>query len=287
MASVNFQKCKGGASAKAIIRHCDSEKRKKASHSNESIDTTKTDKNVTTTFTFTKKDGTTITKQLNYQETCARYDRRIQAIDEGGNKNKRKDRVTCFALCVPVPEGIKPEDIKNFYIGVSRILTEKYGIRNFVNSYIHFDEIHDYKDAETGQERTSRVHAHYFYIPERNGQLDGKWFSSRANMVDVNKKIDDFCREHFRIRFMDGTKKKSRKSVETLKNESKQQEYELAYQQGFSEAIRTTFKDFEEFFEEYGYSRDSEFRENYRNYFNEELPVGRSDPERETNNPEF
>ena len=160
-------------------------------------------------------------------------------------------------------------------------------IRNFVNSYIHFDEIHDYKDAETGQERTSRVHAHYFYIPERNGQLDGKWFSSRANMVDVNKKIDDFCREHFRIRFMDGTKKKSRKSVETLKNESKQQEYELAYQQGFSEAIRTTFKDFEEFFEEYGYSRDSEFRENYRNYFNEELPVGRSDPERETNNPEF
>ena len=72
MASVNFQKCKGGASAKAIIRHCDSEKRKNASHSNESIDTTKTDKNVTTTFTFTKKDGTTITKQLNYQETCAR-----------------------------------------------------------------------------------------------------------------------------------------------------------------------------------------------------------------------
>ena len=264
MASVNFQKCKGGASAKAIIRHCDSEKRKNASHSNESIDTTKTDKNITYTFNFTKKDGTKYSKQLNYEETCQRYDKRIRAIDEGGNTNKRKDRVTCFALCVPAPEGIKPEDITLFYNGVNHILREKYGAKNFVNSYIHFDEVHDYKDAETGQERTSRVHGHFFFIPERNGQLDGKWFSSRSNMVEVNKKIDDFCRERFGIRFMDGSKKKSRKSVEALKNESKQQEYELAYQQGFSEAIRTTFKDFEEFFEEYGYSRDSEFRENYR-----------------------
>lgn len=281
MASVNFQKCKGGASAKAIIRHCDSEKRKNASHSNESIDTTKTDKNVTTTFTFTKKDGSKITKQLNYQETCTRYDRRIQEIDEGGNKNKRKDRVTCFALCVPAPEGIKTEDIMKFYIGVSRILTEKYGIRNLVNSYIHFDEIHDYKDAETGQERTSRVHAHYFFIPERNGQLDGKWFSSRANMVDVNKKIDDFCREHFRIRFMDGTKKKSRKSVETLKNESNKIEYD----RGFSHGVQTTYQHFEEFFEEYGYTNIPKFREDYQDFFNEELPVGRTDPGRETKNP--
>ena len=287
MASVNFQKCKGGASTKAIIRHCDSEKRKNASHANESIDTTKTEMNLTFNFSFTKKDGTKYSKQLNYEETCKRYDKRIQAIDEGGNRNKRKDRVTCFALCVPAPESIKSEDIKLFYSGVTHILREKYGAKNFVNSYIHFDEVHDYKDAETGQNRTSRVHGHFFFIPEREGQLDGKWFSSRSNMVEVNKKIDDFCRERFGIRFMDGSKKKSRKAVETLKNESKQQEYELAYQQGFSDAVRTTYKDFEEFFEEYGYSRDSEFRDNYRNYFDEELPVGRSDPERETNNPEF
>jgi hypothetical protein len=168
-----------------------------------------------------------------------------------------------------------------FYIGVSRILTEKYGIRNLVNSYIHFDEIHDYKDAETGQERTSRVHAHYFFIPERNGQLDGKWFSSRANMVDVNKKIDDFCREHFRIRFMDGTKKKSRKSVETLKNESNKIEYD----RGFSHGVQTTYQHFEEFFEEYGYTNIPKFREDYQDFFNEELPVGRTDPGRETKNP--
>ena len=65
MASVNFQKCKGGASAKAIIRHCDSEKRENASHSNESIDTTKTEKNLTYAFSFTKKDGTKYSKNLN------------------------------------------------------------------------------------------------------------------------------------------------------------------------------------------------------------------------------
>ena len=281
MASVNFQKCKGGSSAKAIIRHCDKEERKIASHANESIDKTRTDNNMTYTFHKTKDDGTTIKKQLNYQETCARYDRRIQAIDEGGNKNKRKDRVTCFALCIPAPEGIKTEDIKKFYIGVSRILNEKYGFKNFVNSYIHLDEIHDYLDAESGQNRTSRVHAHFFFIPERNGQLDGKWFSSRANMVDVNKQIDDYCRHNLGIRFMTGTKKKSRKTVEELKNESAQREYDLGYQQGFSEAVRTTFKDFEEFFEEYGYTEIPKFRADYKDYFNEELPSGRSDPGRE------
>ena len=282
MASVNFQKCKGGASVKAIIRHCDSEKRKNASHSNESIDTTKTEMNLQYTFRFKKDDGTKYTKQLNYEETCKRYDKRIKAIDEGGNKNKRKDRVTCFALCVPAPEGIiKPEDIDKFYGGVNLILNEKYGRKNLVNVYIHFDEIHDYKDAETGQERTSRVHAHYFYIPERNGQLDGKWFSSRANMVEVNKQIDDYCRQHLGIRFMDGSKKKSRKSVETLKNESNKIEYEL----GFSHGVQTTYQHFEEFFEEYGYTNIPKFREDYQDFFNEELPVGRTDPGRETKNP--
>ena len=277
MASVNFQKCKGGSSTKAIIRHCDKEERKIASHSNESIDKTRTDDNWTYTFSKTKEDGTKIKKQLNYQETCTRYDRRIKAIDEGGNKNKRKDRVTCFALCVPVPEGIKPEDIDKFYGGVNHILNEKYGRKNLVNVYIHFDEVHDYKDAETGQERTSRVHGHYFYIPERNGQLDGKWFSSRANMVEVNKKIDDYCRHNFGIRFMDGSKKKSRKTVEELKNESAQREYDL----GFNKGVQTTYQHFEEFFEEYGYTESPKFRADYKDFFNEELPSGRSDPGRE------
>lgn len=276
MASVNFQKCKGGSSAKAIIRHCDSEKRKNTSHSNESIDTTRTEMNCTYNFHFTKKDGTKYSKSLNYEETCQRYDKRIQAIDEGGNRNKRKDRVTCFALCVPAPESIKSEDIKQFFSGVTQILRNKYGAKNFVNSYIHFDEVHDYKDAETGQNRTSRVHGHFFFIPEHEGQLDGKWFSSRSNMVEVNKKIDDFCREHFGIRFMDGTKKKSRKSVETLKNESVQREYEI----GFNHGIQTAFNDFEDFFDKYGYSTNQEFRDNYRDYFSFDLPVGRSDPKK-------
>ena len=80
---------------------------------------------------------------------------------------------------------------------------------------------------------------------------------------------------------MDGTKKKSRKSVETLKNESVQREYEI----GFNHGIETVFRDFEDFFDKYGYSTNQEFRDNYRDYFNFDLPIGRSDPEREINNP--
>ena len=228
MASVNFQKCKGGASTKAIIRHCDKEKRKITSHSNESIDISKTDKNITFPLRFKRPDGTSYEKVLGYEETCARYDKKIKALDENGNTNKRKDRVTCFALCVPAPEGLKEEDFEEFFFQVNEILKHKYGYQNLINSYVHVDEVHGYKDAETGLERTSRAHGHFFYIPEREGQLNGKWFSSRSNMNDVNKQIDLMSKKLFGIRFMDGSQKKSRKSVEKLKNESLAQEINAA-----------------------------------------------------------
>lgn len=226
MASVNFQKCKGGASTKAIIRHCDKEKRKITSHSNESIDISKTDKNITFPLRFKRPDGTSYEKVLGYEETCARYDKKIKALDENGNTNKRKDRVTCFALCVPAPEGLKEEDYEKFFSHVNDILKNKYGYKNLVNAYVHVDEVHAYKDAETGLERTSRAHGHFFYIPEREGQLNGKWFSSRSNINDVNKQIDLMSKELFGIRFMDGSQKKSRKSVEHLKSESLVKELE-------------------------------------------------------------
>lgn len=241
MASVNFQKCKGGAAAKAILRHCDKEKRLEASHSNESIDKTKTDKNLSYIFSCVKKDGTKFTKQLNYEETCRRYDERIREIDANGNTNQRKDRVTCFALCIPTPENLQEDDTRKFFISVGNILKKKYGTHNLINCYVHFDEIHTYKDAETGIERTSRAHAHFLFVPEKDGQLNGKWFSSRANMTEINKSIDTMCRESFGIRFMDGSKKKSRKTVERLKNESEEierTEIEKAELIGFKEGYK-------------------------------------------------
>lgn len=215
MASVDFHKCKGATSAKGVIRHCDTEKRKKNNHANQHIDKSLTDSNFSTLF---KIHGES--REISYEETCERYDRRIKYLDSHGNKNKRSDRVTCFSLCIPTPDNLKQEQVKAFFAEVSRITREKYGDINFINAYIHLDEQHGYKDAETGLERTSRPHGHFLFVPELEGQLNGKWFSSRANMKDLNRRIDEMAREKFGVRFMDGSQKKSRKSVEQLKNES-------------------------------------------------------------------
>ena len=66
----------------------------------------------------------------------------------------------------------------------------------------------------------SRSHLQCYVVPEHNGKLNGKWFSSRANMVKLNNSIHRMAQEQFGVMFMDGSKRKSRKTVEQLKNES-------------------------------------------------------------------
>ena len=60
---------------------------------------------------------------------------------------------------------------------------------------------------------------HMYIVPERDGILNGKWFSSKANMLQVNNSIDDMCMREFGKPFMTGSKKKG-KSVEDLKRRS-------------------------------------------------------------------
>lgn len=86
--------------------------------------------------------------------------------------------------------------------------------------YIHRDEKHAYKNAETGQDCESRTHGHFYVIPEHNGKLNGKWFSSRANIDKLNNAIQDMTQSDYGLKFMNGTKRKSKKTVEQLKNES-------------------------------------------------------------------
>lgn len=85
---------------------------------------------------------------------------------------------------------------------------------------MHQDEKHAYIHAETGERCMSRSHLQCYVVPEHNGKLNGKWFSSRANMVKLNNSIHRMAQEQFGVMFMDGSKRKSRKTVEQLKNES-------------------------------------------------------------------
>jgi hypothetical protein len=63
-------------------------------------------------------------------------------------------------------------------------------------------------------------------IPEHDGKLNGKWFSSRANMIQLNNSIHAMTLMKFGLEFMDGSKKGSVKRVEQLKHESEARAYE-------------------------------------------------------------
>lgn len=207
MASVNFEKIRSSAQVKAFIRHCDSEERKKNNHSNQQINKALTDDNL---YMFPDE---------SYLDTCNKFDARINELDSTTNTNKRKDRVVCFGLCVPAPAGLNDEQEVIFYANVANILGNRYGEQNIIAGYVHRDEVHQYVNPDTGKMDTSRSHMHLYIVPEKDGILKGKWFSSKANMVSVNNSIDDMCMREFGVPFMTGSKKKG-KSVEDLKRRS-------------------------------------------------------------------
>lgn len=206
MASVDFEKIKTAIEAKAKFRHCDKEQRTTSEHSNPDINKSVTSKNL----------------QLkgDYKQTCKHYDERIKELDTTTNKNKRSDRVTCMGLCIPAPADLDEDKYTDWFNKVLQVTKRMYGADNLIQAYVHKDEVHDYLNPTTGNLNTSRVHMHLFFIPEHEGQLNGKWFSSRKNMIALNNQIQEMSERAFGVKFMDGSKRKSRKTVEELKNES-------------------------------------------------------------------
>lgn len=206
MASVNFEKFKAAQQVKAMFRHCDEEKRLETNHSNIDINKSATPNNM---------QG-----NLDYDAACKRYDERIAFLDSKPGANRRKDRVTCFGLNVPAPKALKPEDEKAFFMDALEIIKNQYGEDNIIQYYMHQDEKHKYINAETGEQCMSRSHMQCYVVPEHKGKLNGKWFSNKSNMIKLNNAIHKMAQEQFGVMFMDGSKKKSRKTVEQLKSES-------------------------------------------------------------------
>lgn len=206
MASVNFEKFKAAQQVKAMFRHCDEEKRLETNHSNIDINKLATPSNM---------QG-----NLDYDAACKRYDDRIAYLDSQPGANRRKDRVTCFGLNVPAPRDLKPEDERAFFTAVLEIIKNQYGEDNIIQYYVHQDEKHEYINSETGEQCMSRAHMQCYVVPEHNNKLNGKWFSSKSNMIKLNNAIHRMAQEQFGVMFMDGSKKKSRKTVEQLKSES-------------------------------------------------------------------
>lgn len=211
MASAKFEggKYHTATEVKAHLRHDDitPEEREIAARNNPHIDITKSHLNKSLL-------------GLTYVQMCEKYDKRISALDETTNKNKRKDRVTLQNIEVPVPEGLDRKNYNRWFIKVAEIMCSMYGSENFIDGQIHYDEEHEYIDAETHEKRMSRVHMHASIVPEVKGQLNCKKMSGRANMKKLNNEIEKMTKAEFGCSFMTGTKKKSRQTIDELKNKS-------------------------------------------------------------------
>ena len=203
MASVNFKKLKGN-DVKAMLRHCDSAERLKHNHKNQDIDKSRTKNNI-------NYSG------FSYKQSCRMYDNRIRYLDSLSGANKRKDRVTCFGLTVPACRGMGQKESSEFFRDVCRVMVREYGKENVISMIGHYDEIHYYLDK--GQVQNSRAHLHVYIVPEIDGKLNGKRFSSKGRMKEINKQIDDLARSKYQCPFLTGELPR-RKTVEELKKVS-------------------------------------------------------------------
>jgi len=214
MASVNFLKCKGAGAAKAVMRHSEKEERLRHEHANGDIDKSLTENNSSL-------------YGLSYEEMCEKYSSRIMELDATTNTNKRADRVTMFSLEFTVPEGL-PTYLEEAYLSdCEKLIAEQYGERNIIESARHLDEKHTY--VEKGVEKLSRAHAHVFIVPEIDGKLNGKMFSSKSQMMKLNKAIDEMSIEKYGIRFMTG-KQARHQTVEEMKHESRIEKQKITIQ---------------------------------------------------------
>ena len=212
MGALNFKKYKAHQ-VSALLTHCDKEERKKHKHSNKHIDVSQSHKN------FQVKNS--------YGAYEFSYKDRIKFLDRTTNKNKRKNRVTCVGLNIKPPDHFPVEKYNSFFAQSIKFYIEKFGDENFINAYVHYDEVHEYLDAETGKKRLSVPEAHFFFVPELDGQLNAsELVGNSVKLTQYHNEFEKFINERFNVKFHTGKAKKTGRSTEELKNMSEQLEIE-------------------------------------------------------------
>ena len=217
MASVQFDggKLHGASEAKAMMRHADMQERLEHTHSNKDIDKSLTALN-------------SDLHDLSYREMCDLYDQRMQQYQKNSKRAIRKDAVTLYDAIITIPEQLPEVLADDWFRDVENIINRHYGANVVLDIKIHRDEVHDYTDPDSKQRVTSRVHGHVFMFPEVNNKLSAKQFSSRQNMMSLNRRIDKMTRSLYSCAFMTGKLAKDRdfQTVEQLKRASDNAELE-------------------------------------------------------------
>lgn len=238
MASCNFKggKIKDLGGLSAVLRHNGRAGLPASNHSNEDI------RRDLTRFNVSYVGG-------GYGRRLARAKARLMEVSpEGG---PREGAVLFQLVNVPVPEGIAGdyERCVKWGLMATEVICGVLGKENLVSADLHVDEVHTYKDAVTGEERVSREHLQLVFVaavdyivhtrpnpaydkndkskgPRRirsveatpgSWHLNGREFSSRANIVRCNDAVQEMSRREFGVAFMDGSKRKSKATVTDLK----------------------------------------------------------------------
>lgn len=233
MASVNWQKHSGGTSVKAQFRHCDLDERLKTNHSNMQIDSSLTNRNLSFGC-FTR----------GYKSACAEYDNRVKDIDDHANltRKPRKDRVTCVSWSIPCPANMPDDMASGWFSDVYGLLTREYS--DVLGASVHFDEVHEYVDASTGENTKSRAHMHAFVLPvvEKDGvrRLNGKQFVKKEDYTKLNKSIQAMTEDKYPgYTFMTGVKHPGKyQTVEDLKARSEKEQIKQEIEAEKSNALQ-------------------------------------------------
>lgn len=203
MASVDWRKLHSVGEVKAVLRHdCQDSREAAATHANEDI----------------QRDMTRLNTGVldGYTVTARAYDERMAELPPP----VRKDAVVGLGFSIPMPEGLPEEKEDEWSKKVYALMADAYGKKNLVCFVTHRDERHEYIDPDTKERRISRPHIQGVLVPESDGRLCAKEVTSRAKMTAINRSIHEMTQRDYGLDFMDGSRAKSRGSVETLKQRS-------------------------------------------------------------------
>lgn len=153
------------------------------------------------------------TCQKNIRETIAKIDKMRPP------KRIKRDRKTVVELCVPAPrEGTSQEDALRFFQAVYDELGATG--HHVCGGAVHGDEVHDYIDPNDKRIHRSRLHMHVLLVPETDRGVNMKSWLTKSRFRELNALCDRVCERELGHPYQDGSGRRSRGTVEALKEKS-------------------------------------------------------------------
>ena len=230
MANVNWQggKQKTKQAVYAMFRHNDRDRRQEANHSNPHINRSMTAQNWSL-------------YGLTYEERKAKFDGRLEAIDQGRQSTGKNARAILQGVIVYPPPALHGDlsALRDWYSDVGRIAEDLFGRENVIDMAVDVDEVHTYTDPRTHEQRESQEHGHLWFVPEAAGKLNAKAVCDLKHIKAFNRALDEMTRQKYHTLYNDGTGATDggNKTVDELKAASRVAELEARAEQITRETV--------------------------------------------------